>query len=359
MALIQTISWKQPSSEELVYKFPSNSITTGSILTVNESQQAFFYKSGVLYDSFGAGRHVLSTSNLPLLQKIINIPSGGTTTFSSEVWFVSKLEKRNMLWGAGGLRILDSYFRIPIKLSARGQYGVKISDPAIFLKKFIGTAVAATTELIEDQFVVDIIEVVKVSISQFMQEKQISINELGASYHVLSTYIARNIYLTFEQYGVSLLNFNIEDISFDEKDSGYQKVMDGIAEKARLDCLGINYIQSRQLDIAQSAAQNEGAGNFMGIGIGLGMGNSLGQYVGNNFQLPASAMLPSFYVAVNGQATGPFTIDIIQRKVQSGEVNPATFVYKVGGTEWTRACETLELASIFGASTPPPPPPSI
>lgn len=356
MALIQTISWNQQSGDELVYKFPSNNITLGSVLTVNESQQAFFFKNGVLYDSFGAGRHVLSTSNLPLLHKLINLPSGGETTFASEVWFVSKLEKRNMLWGAGGLRILDPYFRIPIKLSARGQYGIRIFDPAVFLKKMVGTMSFVTTEIIEDQFVADVVEAVKVAISQFMQEKGISINEIGASYRALSNYVAKSVDIAFEQYGVGLLNFNIEDISFDEKDVGYQKVMDGIAEKARLDSLGINYMQSRQLDIAQTAAGNEGTGNFMGIGMGLGIGNSLGQYVGNSFMQPA-AMMPSFYVAVAGQTTGPYTFDVIQDKIKKGEVVPATYVYKVGGTAWVKACETPELASIFGVGAPPPPPP--
>ena len=128
MAIIKSIYWEQNNQEELVYKFPFNNVTLGSVLTVNESQEAFFFKSGTLYDSFTAGRHTLSSANLPLLEKLINLPSGGDTTFTAEVWFISKLDKRNMLWGIGGLRVVDPYFQIPIKLSARGQYGVRISD---------------------------------------------------------------------------------------------------------------------------------------------------------------------------------------------------------------------------------------
>ena len=51
--------------------------------------------------------------------------------------------------------------------------------------------------------------------------------------------------------------------------------MEGIAEQARLSKLGVSYLQQKQLDIAQTAAGNEGAGNFMGIGMGLGVGNNL------------------------------------------------------------------------------------
>ena len=101
MAIIKSIYWEQNSREDLVYKFPFNNVTTGSVLTVNESQEAFFFKSGILCDSFTSGRYVLSSANLPVLEKLINLPSGGETTFSAEVWFISKLEKRNLLWGTG------------------------------------------------------------------------------------------------------------------------------------------------------------------------------------------------------------------------------------------------------------------
>lgn len=110
MALIKSIYWEQVDADTLVYLFPFKDITTGSVLTVNDSQEAYFYKNGTLYDKFESGRHVLSTSNLPLLNKIINIPSGGESTFKANVWYVSKLEKRNLLWGAGWCTYYRSVF---------------------------------------------------------------------------------------------------------------------------------------------------------------------------------------------------------------------------------------------------------
>ena len=86
MPIIKSLYWEQTDREEHVYKFPFNNIATGNVLTVNESQEAFFFKSGVLCDSFTAVRHVLSTANLPLLQKVINLPSGGDTTFMGDRW---------------------------------------------------------------------------------------------------------------------------------------------------------------------------------------------------------------------------------------------------------------------------------
>ncbi len=357
MALIKSIYWEQEDREELIYKFPFNNISLGSVLTVNESQEALFFKSGVLCDTFGAGRHTLSTANLPVLNKLVNLPSGGDTTFMAEVWFVSKLDKRNMFWGTGGLRIIDPYFQIPIKISARGQYGVKISDSALFLKKLVGTLPYITTELVEEQFRIDVVETVKVSISKFMKEENVNINELGVSYKELSKSVSKDLQAAFDEYGVELLNFNVENIGFDESDKGYQTVMEGVAEQAKLSKLGVSYTQQKQLDIAQTAAGNEGAGNFMGIGMGLGMGNAVGQMVGST--MPQAPQMSSYYIAKNGQTTGPFTIDIIQGMIKQGEVSATTYVYKVGGQAWVLAADDAEVSRLLSLMTPPPPPPPV
>lgn len=362
MAIIKSIYWEQNNQEELVYKFPFNNVTLGSVLTVNESQEAFFFKNGTLCDSFTAGRHILSSANLPILQKLINLPSSGETTFMAEVWFVSKLDKRNMFWGAGGLRVIDPYFQIPIKLSTRGQYGIRISDGGLFLKRLIGTIGFANTELIEEQFRSDVVEAVKISIAKFMKENNININEIGTEYRNLAKVISKELQLTFDEYGVQLLNFNIEDINFDETDKGYQTVMEGIAEQAKLSKLGVSYLQQKQIDIAQTAAGNEGAGNFMGLGMGLGMGNNIGSMISDSINRsgiavpPPPPQLPSYYVARNGQTTGPFSIDVIHGMIQRKEVTPTTYIYRVGGKEWIMAEYDPEIGCLFSLLMPPPPP---
>lgn len=365
MAIIKSIYWEQNSQEELVYKFPFNNVALGSVLTVNESQEAFFFKSGTLCDSFTAGRHVLSSANLPVLQKLINLPSGGDTTFTAEVWFVSKLDKRNMFWGTGGLRVIDPYFQIPIKISARGQYGVRISDGALFLKRLIGTIGFASTELIEEQFRSDVIEAVKVSVAKFMKENNVNINELGSEYKSLAKVVAQELQMSFDEYGVQLLNFNIEDIGFDENDKGYQTVMEGIAEQAKLSKLGVSYLQQKQIDIAQTAAGNEGAGTFMGIGMGLGMGQNIGQMVSESIRQSGISAPPppppasSYYIANNGQTLGPYTLDVITGMVQRKEITRTTYVYKVGGKEWAFAENDPEIARVLSIMAPPPPPPAM
>ena len=124
----------------------------------------------------------------------------------------------------------------------------------MFIKKLVGTLPYVSTELIEEQFRIDVIETVKVSISKFMKENGININEIGVSYRDLSKAVARDLQAVYDEYGVELLNFNVENIGFDENDKGYQTVMEGVAEQAKLSKLGISYAQQKQFDIAQTAA---------------------------------------------------------------------------------------------------------
>src|SRR5437867_1905850 len=105
MALIDRIKFDGPA-DVLVWKWaradadrPTEDLTLGAQLIVNEGQEAIFYKGGQALDLFGAGTHTLSTGNLPLLRKIINLPFGGQTPFAAEVYFINKSVSLAKDWG--------------------------------------------------------------------------------------------------------------------------------------------------------------------------------------------------------------------------------------------------------------------
>lgn len=369
MAIIKTIYWDQTDPNEIIYKYPSHEITLGSILTVNEGQEACFFKNGMLYDRFKAGRYTLSSANLPLLNKVVDLVSGGDTTFLAEIWFVAKTERRDLFWGTGGLRIIDPYFEIPLKLYGRGGYGVSIINGALFLKKFVGTLHNISIDFIEEQFRSSVVESVKVTIAKYMKARNLNVNELGTEYTQLGSAISKYLRATFAEYGVQLLNFNIEEINFDEDDPGYQKVLDGIAERVRLKKLGVDYVQNRKIDIAQAAASNQGAGIMMGVGMGMGAGQTLGNMVNNAMQgsgIPSAPATPppppdaelNYYVSQGGKTTGPFKTEELKKLVTQNVLKENTYVYRVGGTAWVRAANDPDIKQLITMMTPPPPPPA-
>lgn len=81
-------------NDVLVWKHPCEDFNTGSHLIVHESQEALFMCNGQVLDTFGPGRHDLKTENIPLLRRLLNIPTGvcrpstakSTTSTSPSPW---------------------------------------------------------------------------------------------------------------------------------------------------------------------------------------------------------------------------------------------------------------------------------
>ena len=69
----QVIEWasSNANSDEIIYKYPNEDITWGAQLVVHEYEMAVFFRDGKAYDVFGAGRHTLTTLNLPLLTSLL------------------------------------------------------------------------------------------------------------------------------------------------------------------------------------------------------------------------------------------------------------------------------------------------
>ena len=137
MAIIDVVKWNGTPSI-LAWKFPSEELSTWTQLVVNETQEAYLVKEGVYQGPFRAGRHTLSTENIPLLRNLIGIPFGGRSPFSAEVWFVNLITNLDIKWGtADPIQLQDPEYKIMVPVRAYGQYGIKISDPKRFLLKLV------------------------------------------------------------------------------------------------------------------------------------------------------------------------------------------------------------------------------
>ncbi|MFQ7801168.1 MAG: hypothetical protein ACLRHW_16905 [Coprobacillus cateniformis] len=67
------------------------------------------------------------------------------------------------------------------------------------------------------------------------------------------------------EYGIKIVNFNINDISVPEDDSAVKKLKDALAKRAEMDIIGYSYQQERSFDTLEGAAKNEGGlGGMMG-----------------------------------------------------------------------------------------------
>jgi len=70
--LIDIIEWTDDSRDTISYRFPDNDaeIKNGAQLIVRESQVAQFIYLGEFGDTFGPGKHTLTTGNIPILTSL-------------------------------------------------------------------------------------------------------------------------------------------------------------------------------------------------------------------------------------------------------------------------------------------------
>jgi len=137
----EVVEWKNPKKEDIVWKYPDERLNWGSTIIVKESQWAVFFRDGKAYDVFQAGRHVISTADVPLLGKIIKAAAGNV--FQANVIFVSRAQFDGKFGGQGQTQELA-----PLKFN--GQYWFKVKDPQIFVNEVCGNQEVFTSEAVND-----------------------------------------------------------------------------------------------------------------------------------------------------------------------------------------------------------------
>mgnify|MGYP000741847292 CR=1 FL=1 len=270
------------SSDVLVCKWPSEKIVLGAQLIVNESQEALFYKGGQALDLFGPGTHTLTTANIPLLQKIINLPFGGKTPFTAEVYFVSRAVVPGQHWGTKKpIMLLDPRYRVTIPLRGYGEYAFRVTNSREFVVEIVGTSGGADADDIASTMIESlIVSCIQQAFGEFLVNRQVSALEIPAHTGDVANLASEQLRTRYSTFGIELINFSIESINFDPNDESVKRLRSMLDEAARLDVVGDAfrrnrdfYHSERQFDVLQSAADGDGAaGNLMGAAMGVGMG---------------------------------------------------------------------------------------
>lgn len=285
MAIVEVVKYNG-GPDVFAWKYPSEELGSWTQLIVNESQEAILFKGGKALDVFQSGRHTLDTANIPILNKIINLPFGGRSPFTAEVWYISKAYSLDIKWGtASPIQIQDPKYGIFTPVRSNGIFGIQIEDSKKFLVKLVGTVPVFDKGSIVKYFRGLYVTKVKDAISSYLIHKQISVLEINAYIDELSEYMKERIEPTIQEYGIKLVNFYVNDISIPEDDSAVIKLKDALSKRAEMNILGYSYQQERSFDTLEGAAKNTSASSapLMGAGIGLGMGVGLGGSVGRAF----------------------------------------------------------------------------
>ena len=363
---IDVIEWTDSSSDTMVYRFEryGNEIKNGAKLTVRESQAAVFINEGQLADVFKPGMYDLTTANLPVLSTLKGWKHGFESPFKAEVYFVNTKRFTDLKWGTQNpIMLRDKEFG-PVRLRAFGSYSIRVTDPAVFLKEIVGT----DDDFNKDEVTGQLRNIVVSRFSDALGESGIAVLDLASNYNELGDFMQNRLAGEFREYGLELVKLLVENISLP------QAVEDAMDKRSSMGVIGNmnQYTQFQAANAMEAAAENPsgGAAGGMGMGMGFAMANQMGQAFGGQNQqnqpaqtAPAAGPPPlpravSYYIAVNGQQTGPFDMNALKQKAASGELGRETLVWKNGMAAWSAAGEVQELSSVFPQTPPPLPPQS-
>ena len=140
MGGIVSIIKYEGDNSTFIWKHPCEDFNTSTQLIVHESQEAIFFLNGQALDLFGPGRHTLETQNIPLLRRIINIPTGGESPVHCEVYFINKTEQMAIRWGTDSkVQYVEPTYKFPLQIGASGEMSLRAEDSRKLLVKLIGT----------------------------------------------------------------------------------------------------------------------------------------------------------------------------------------------------------------------------
>lgn len=357
---VDIVEWTDATQDTMVFRFErvGNEIKNGAKLTVRESQMAVFVNEGKFADVFGPGMHTLSTQNLPILSTLKGWVHGFNSPFKAEVYFVNTKNFTDQKWGTKNPITLDDPRFGMVEVRAFGTFATRVIEPKAFLKEVVGTDGNFTTEEIANQ----LRSLVVTRFTDAAAESGLTVDKFAANTDELSQFCLDKIDKEFAEYGLKVTKFLIENVSMPDD---VKKEIHGLSRLGR-----VNAQQLAQMNAAkaiETAAANPGgaAGAGMGMGMGFGMAQQMAQAFGNAIlpqgQVPAGGPPPipgatAFFVAVNGQQSGPHDPQALQQMAQSGAMKGDTLVWKQGMAGWVKASEVAELKGLFGAVPPSLPP---
>ncbi len=315
---IDVIEYMDESGKEMVHRIPDRGpgdFRMGSQVVVRESQAAVFFRDGKAMDVFGAGRHTITTGNMPVLTSLLKLGTGGKTPFQAEVYYVSTRQYLDQKWGTPEpITLRDSDFGI-VRLRAFGTYAMQIQDPQLFVAKIVGTQGIYETRQIEGH----LRSIVITKMTDLLGELGKPVLDLPALYEEIGAGVKAKVQDDFGAVGIELRALYVNNISLPEA------VQQAIDERASIGALGgmDAYMKASAAKAMRDAAQQEGgaAGAGIGLGAGVGMGAAMAQMMTQSMQPGQQQAAPAQAGGVSDIAKIQDTLDNLDMRFASGDMS--------------------------------------
>src|SRR6187399_2701735 len=319
--LLEVIEWTDDSRDTLSYRYPDEdkAIKNGAQLIVRESQRVQFVYLGEFGDTFGPGRHTLTTDNIPVLTKIKSWPFGFESPFKADVYFVVTRLFTGNKWGtANPVMLRDNDFGV-VRMRAFGTYDFRITEPKTFLREVAGSDHNFHLDEFSETMRSRIVSIFTDAIAS----AKIPVLDVAARYTELGDALLPLINpAVTAKYGIEITSFSVENVSVPPE---VEQAIDKRSSMAAIGNLNefVKYQMGKGLE---SGGGGGAAGTAAELAVGFGLAQQMvkdgfaGGHAMPTVAAAAAAALPELLSPADAaQALGVGEADVMA-VLESGEL---------------------------------------
>ena len=392
-----------------------NAIRWCSTLRVKQGEVAVFVyrqNDGKQMDYFeGPLDTTLKTANFPVLSGILGMAYGGDTPFQAEIYFINLAGNIRVSFFIPAFDVADPRFLdYAVPVTVKGQLLFNITDYKAFI------SLHRMIQFDMDDFAAEVraavVRYTKSVVTNAPMQGQVPLLQIERHIDTVTVMVEQKLRSVLQDdFGVNLKRLDLSEIALDKESEGYADLYEvttaqvteitkarteDTVERLRMgrevefkrQNLGAetDYFAAHRLnlqaDVAKTAAESLGelgaagggggdmlnpagmmAGMMLGGAVGGNMANMMNGMMGGMqggmapqpMQTPPPLTQSMYYVAVNGQQTGPYAQEVIQQLFADGRIVRDTLVWKQGMAAWEKAGAVTELAAFFPPVPPVPP----